>query len=75
VEEKNFSTTLAQAATTAANFLADRRGVPIILGFIFVALNLLFQFIPGLGWFREYDIMLHLGVLLAIGGLLLAPAL
>ncbi len=75
MEERDYSAALAQFATTATNFLADRRGVPIMLGFLFVALNLVFQFIPGLGWFREYNIMLHIGVLLAIGGLLLAPAL
>jgi hypothetical protein len=75
VEHKNLSVSLAQFATTAANFMADRRGIPMILGFFLVLLNFFFQFIPGLGWFAEYDVLLHLGVLLAIGGSLLASAL
>lgn len=69
------SASLAQFATTATNFMADRRGVPIILGFILVLLNFFLQFIPALGWFVEYDVLLHLGVLVAIGGILLASTL
>lgn len=75
MEEKNLSVSLAQFATTATNFMADRRGVPMILGFFLVLFNFLVQFIPALGWFAEYDVLLHLGVLLAIGGSLLASAL
>jgi hypothetical protein len=55
--------------------MADRRGVPLILGFFMVLLNFFLQFIPALGWFVEYDVLLHLGVLLAIGGSLLSSAL
>jgi hypothetical protein len=75
VDEKDLSTSLAQSATTVTNLLADRRGVPMILGFFLVLLNFVLQFIPGLGWFVEYDVLLHLGVLLAIGGFLVASAL
>jgi hypothetical protein len=75
VEEKNLSASLAEFATIIADFLADRRGVPLILGFFLVLLNFLFQFFPGLGWFVEYNVLLHLGVLLSIGGSLLAAAL
>jgi len=75
VEERNLSAALAQFATTATNFMADRRGVPLILGFFLVLLNFFLQFIPALGWFSEYDVLLHLGVLLAIGGSLLSSAL
>jgi hypothetical protein len=75
VEQKDLSTSLAQFATTATNVLADRRGVPMILGFFLVLLNFVFQFIPALGWFAEYDVLLHLGVLLAIGGSLVASVL
>jgi hypothetical protein len=75
VEEKNLSVSLAEFATTVANFLADRRGVPLMLGFIMVLLNFFAQLIPGAGWVAEYNVLLHLGVLLAIGGTLLAWAL
>lgn len=75
MEEKNVSASLAHFATTATNFMADRRGVPIILGFILVLLNFFLQFFPALGWFVEYDVLLHLGVLVAIGGILFASTL
>lgn len=69
------SVALADLATAIANNLAERRGVPLLLAFVLVVLNFVAQFIPALGWFAEYDILLHLGVLLAIGGVLLASAL
>ncbi len=75
MNDKNLSFSLAQLATSLSNFLADRRGVPLMLGFLLVLLNFFFQFIPALGWFAEYDVMLHLGVLLAVGGALLSSAL
>jgi len=75
VGEKNLSVSLARFATAVANFMADRRGLPLILGFLMVLLNFFCQFIPALGWFAEYDVLLHLGVLLAVGGSLLSAAL
>jgi hypothetical protein len=75
VEEKSLSVVLAQFATTIANFLAERRGMPLILGFLLVVLNFVVQFIPAVGWFADYHVLLHLGVLLAIGGSLLSGAL
>jgi hypothetical protein len=75
VEDKDLSVSLAQVATAITNFMAERRGAPMILGFFLVLLNFIFQFIPALGWFAEYNVLLHLGVLLAIAGSLLASAL
>jgi hypothetical protein len=75
VEEKDLSSSLAQFTTRVTNLLADKRGVPMILGFILVLLNFVLQFVPGLGWFVEYDVLLHLGALFAIGGSLLASVL
>jgi len=69
------SVALADLATAIANSLAEKRGVPLILAFVLVVLNFVAQFIPALGWFAEYDILLHAGVLLAIGGVLLSSAL
>lgn len=59
----------------STEFMAERRGLPQVLGFLLVLLNFFFQFIPALGWFAEYNVLLHLGVLLAIGGSLLASVL
>ena len=75
MEENNLSASLAQIATALSNFLAERRGVPLILGFILVVLNFICQFVPALGWFAEYHVLLHLGVLFAIGGTLLSSVL
>ncbi len=74
-EERNLSANLAQYATAVTDFLADRRGLPLILGFLLVLLNFVFQFFPVLGWIEEYNVLLHLGVLLAIGGTLLSSVL
>jgi hypothetical protein len=62
-------------ATVVTDFLADIRGLPLIIGFILVLLNFFFQFFPALGWFAEYDVMLHVGLLLAIGGVLISSTL
>ena len=75
MEESNLSVSLAQFASRATNFMADRQGLPLVLGFFLVLLNFLFQFFPATGWFSEYHVLLHLGVLLAIGGSLLSSAL
>jgi uncharacterized RDD family membrane protein YckC len=75
MEERNLSATLADFATRVTDFMADRRGFPMILGFLLVLLNFFAQFFPGLGWLNEYHVLLHLGLLLAIGGSLLASAL
>ena len=75
MQGNSLSYTLAQIATDLANYLADRRGMPLMLGFLLVLLNFVLQFFPALGWFVEYDVLLHLGVLLAIAGSLLSTAL
>ena len=69
------SGTMADLATAIANRLAERRGVPLMLAFVLVLLNFVVQFFPALGWFAETDVLLHLGILIAIGGVLLAAAL
>jgi len=58
-----------------SEFLAQRKGLLPILGAIFVMINGIIQFIPGLGFIKDSNIFLHVGVLLAIIGFLLAWAL
>lgn len=74
-ENQTLSATLARLISAAGNTMAERRGVPLIVGFFLVILNFICQFIPALGWFGEYDVLLHLGLLFSIGGSLLAPVL
>jgi len=58
-----------------SEYLAHRKGLLPILGILFVISNWLIQFIPAAGWLAETNLLLHLGILLAIVGFLLAWAL
>jgi hypothetical protein len=58
-----------------SEYLAHRKGLLPIVGILFVISNLLIQFIPAAGWLAETNLLLHLGILLAILGFLLAWAL
>ncbi len=57
-----------------SEFLAHRKGLIPIIGLILVVISFIFQFFPG-NWIGDSDIFLHLGVILAIIGFLLAWAL
>jgi hypothetical protein len=59
----------------ASDFLAHRKGLLPILGILLVVLNGLLQFFPAAGWLSSSNLFLHLGVILAILGLMLAWAL
>ncbi len=56
-----------------SEFFARRKGLLVMLGMALVMLNFVFQFVPG--WLGESDVFLHLGVLVALFGVLLAWAL
>ena len=66
--------TLNRILDALSNFLAVRKGLLPLIGLILVILNFVVQFLP-LGWFSSSDILLHLGLVLAILGFLLAWAL
>jgi len=55
--------------------LAHRKGLLPMIGILLVVLNLVVQFIPGMNWMAESDLLLHLGVLIALVGMMLAWAL
>ncbi len=78
-KERNLSDFLYQSALDIVNkfvdFLAEKRGLPLLLGLRLVVLNFFCQFVPALGWFAEYDVLLHLGVLLSIIGSLMSSIL
>ncbi len=57
----------------ASEFFAERKGLLVMLGMGFVVLNFVLQFVPG--WVGETNLFLHLGVLTALLGILLAWAL
>jgi len=69
--KKNISTFLDKLS----EFLAPRKGLLPLLGVLLVFINYLLQFYPAAGWVAETDLFLHLGILLAILGILVAWAL
>lgn len=58
-----------------SEYLAHRKGLLPIIGLFFIVVNLILQFaIPG-SLLTESDLFLHIGLLIAIFGLMLAWAL
>jgi hypothetical protein len=57
-----------------SDFFAPRKGLLPMIGLLLVVINFLLRFLPA-GWVSESDLFLHLGIILAIFGLLLARAL
>jgi len=58
-----------------SNYLAHRKGLLPLLGLLLILVNLVLQFVTGLGWVAQTDLLLHLGLIIAITGLMLAWAL
>ncbi len=59
---------------TVSNFIAHRKGLLPLLGILLVILNFVARLFLT-GWLAESDLLLHLGVIVAILGFLLAWAL
>lgn len=57
-----------------SEYLADRKGLLPSVGLLLVIVSLILNLFPG-NWLTETDILLHLGVVVAILGFLLAWAL
>lgn len=58
-----------------SDFLAVRKGLLPLLGALLILVNGILQFIPAAGWLGETNLFLHLGIILAIIGFMLAWAL
>jgi hypothetical protein len=58
-----------------SEFFAHRKGLIPMIGLGLVIINLVLQFFPEIGWIESSNILLHLGVVLAILGFMLAWAL
>jgi len=58
-----------------SEYLAQRKGLLPMLGLVLVLVNAVLQFIPGELWLAETNLLLHVGIILAILGFLLAWAL
>jgi hypothetical protein len=64
-----------EALDTISEFLAQRKGLLPILGIILVTVNAVLQFFPGSGWLVQTNLLLHIGLVIAIVGIMLAWAL
>ena len=60
------------------DYLAQRKGLPVLAGMGLVLLNLIVRLLPSwpvVSWLAETDLLLHLGVILGLLGILLGDAL
>jgi hypothetical protein len=55
--------------------LVQIKGVPVITGLILVILSLLGHIVPGLTFLAWDDLLLHLGLIIGLGGLLFTDTL
>jgi len=55
--------------------LAQIKGVPVIVGLALVILSLLGHIVPGLSLLARGDLLLHLGLIIGLGGLLFTDTL
>ena len=66
---------LNQLLDRISEFLAHRKGLLPLLGIVLIVVNGILQFIPASGWVGSTNFLLHVGIILAILGILLAWAL
>jgi hypothetical protein len=57
-----------------SEYLASRKGLLPLIGIFFIIVNFIFQFLP-VGWLKDSNLFMHLGLVIAIFGLMLAWAL
>jgi hypothetical protein len=55
--------------------VAQVKGVPVIVGLVLIILSLLGHIVPGLSFLAWNDLLLHLGLILGLGGLLFTDTL
>jgi hypothetical protein len=65
---------LNETIDKVSEFLAPRKGLLPLIGMFLIAANFVLQFLP-IGWVKESNLLLHLGLVIAILGLMLAWAL
>lgn len=66
---------LSKLVDNASDYFAHRKGLLPLIGMLLVVINFFLPLIFGSNWFTEIDLFLHLGVLIAIFGMMLAWAL
>jgi hypothetical protein len=65
---------MSRALDRASEYLANRKGLLPLIGIALIVINFILQFFP-VGWLKETNLLLHLGLIIALFGLLIAWAL
>jgi hypothetical protein len=68
-------TWLSKLIDKLSDFLAHRKGLLPLLGLLFIIANLILVILFPLGWLAGTNLLLHIGLIIAILGLMLAWAL
>ena len=55
--------------------LADHKGIPVMIGLVLVIISFIAQFVPFLALLTEGQWVLHLGVIIGLGGMLFSDTL
>ncbi len=61
-----------------SEFIAHRKGLLPVIGILLIVCNAILQFIPNvawLGWLAQTNLFLHIGIIVALIGILMAWAL
>lgn len=66
---------LSRLVDNASDYFAHRKGLLPLIGMLLVIVNFVLPFILGVNWLTGSNLFLHLGVLVAIFGMMLAWAL
>ena len=66
---------LSRLVDRASEYFAHRKGLLPLLGMVLITINFFLPFLFGLNWVTGSNLFLHLGILIAIFGLMLAWAL
>lgn len=66
---------LSKLVDDASNYFAHRKGLLPLVGIVLVIVNFILPFLFGLNWVTQSNLFLHLGVIVAIFGFMLAWAL
>ena len=66
---------MSKLLDTLSEYLAHRKGLLPLIGIIFIIVNLVLQFTPVPQSLTSSNLLLHIGIIVAIIGLMLAWAL
>ncbi len=66
---------LSRLVDRASDYFAHRKGLLPLLGILLVIINYILPFLIGLNMVTQSNLFLHLGVIVAIFGIMLAAAL